>query len=121
MYTNLLGVSCDTKNDVVDIDGLKFYGGVSNADSIKCFIDKEYDFLPVKDRAVIDIGANIGDSCIYFILKGAKSVLAIEPNGNLYNFAKKNININGFSDKIKIIRAACSGNDLNSNVDTSEP
>lgn len=121
LYTNLLGVNCDTKNDVVDIDGLKFYGGVSNADSIKCFIDKEYDFLPVKDRAVIDIGANIGDSCIYFILKGARSVLAIEPNDTLYNFAKKNIYINGFSDKIKIVRAACSGNDLNTNVDASEP
>lgn len=62
LYTNLLGVNCDINNDVVNIDGLKFYGGVSNADSIKCFIDKEYDFLPVRDKVVIDIGANIGDS-----------------------------------------------------------
>jgi|SRR5688572_10718502 hypothetical protein len=109
LYSNLLGIDCDTKNDVVYINGLQFFGGVSNSDSVKCFISKEYDFLPVKDSVVIDIGANIGDSSIYFALNGAKRVIAIEPNNRLYEFATRNIQTNGFSDKIELINSACCG------------
>jgi len=113
LYGNLRDLDCDFKNNLVYVDGLKFYGGVSNADSIISFIQRQYDFLPVKDRVVIDIGANIGDSPIYFALKGAKRVIGIEPDPQVYDFANKNIELNGFSDRIELIRSSVSNKGTN--------
>jgi len=36
------------------------------------FIEGQYKWLDVKGRDVVDVDANIGDSAIYFALKGAK-------------------------------------------------
>jgi len=33
---------------------------------------EEYKFLNVQNKSVLDVGAFVGDSSIYFILKGAK-------------------------------------------------
>ena len=38
------------------------------------FVNEQYKNLDVKDKDVVDIGANIGDTAIYFALKGAKHV-----------------------------------------------
>ena len=54
--------------------------------SITQVFDKEdYKFLDVQNKSVLDIGAFVGDSPIYFILKGAKKVYAIEPHPDAYN------------------------------------
>lgn len=55
------------------------------------FIEQEYKWLNVKDKYVIDIGANIGDTAIYFGLMGAKHVYAFEPYPYSYALAKRNI------------------------------
>lgn len=121
LFSNLVGLDYDVKNDVIYVEGLQFHGGKSNADSIRTsFSKKEYDFLPVRDKVVIDMGANIGDSSIYFALKGAIRVIAIEPDPQAYGFAYKNIEVNGFSDRIELIRGACSNIDTNSQ-DFSRP
>jgi len=59
-------------------------------------------------RVIIDIGANIGDSAIYFALKGAKKIIALEPFPKNFNSAKKNIELNNLSDKIELQLAGCS-------------
>ena len=64
------------------------------------FIEEQYQWLNVKDKVVIDIGANIGDTAIYFALKGARHVYAFEPYPYSYNLAKKNINLNKLNNKI---------------------
>ena len=84
--------------DIVTIDDMKFIGGISNGDLLAIFVEKEYDILSVKDKIVVDIGANIGDSSIYFVKRGARKVYAIEPNQELYQLAKKNISLNSMSD-----------------------
>ena len=84
-----------------------FYDGVTNGDLIGIFFDKEYDFLPVEGKTVLDIGANIGDSCVYFVLRGSHRVIAIEPFPRNYELAKKNIELNGFTDKITLGMAGC--------------
>jgi FkbM family methyltransferase len=89
--------------------GLQFYDGVSNGDLIGIFYRKEYEFLPVKDRVVIDIGANIADSSIYFAINGAKKVIALEPFPKNFEIAQKNIALNGFTDKIELLNAGCCG------------
>ncbi|HDD64256.1 MAG TPA: hypothetical protein ENF53_03775 [Thermoprotei archaeon] len=44
------------------------------------FYKETYRFLDVKDKVVIDVGAWVGDSSVYFALKGAKKVIAMEPH-----------------------------------------
>ena len=89
--------------------GLQFYNGVSNGDLFNIFHEQDYDFLPVKNRVVIDIGANIADSSIYFSMIGAKKVIALEPFPKNFEVAQKNITLNGFTDKIELLNAGCCG------------
>jgi FkbM family methyltransferase len=64
------------------------------------FDEEYYKFLDVQNKSVLDIGAFIGDSPIYFILKGAKKVYAIEPHPDAYNEMLENIKLNNMEDKI---------------------
>jgi len=87
---------------------IKFHGGVNNGDIIYGFVANDYGKLPVRGKTVIDIGANIGDTPIYFALHGASKVIGVEPFPKNYELAVENTALNGFSDKIKIILAGCS-------------
>ena len=89
--------------------GLQFYNGISNGDLFNIFHEQDYNFLPVKNRVVIDIGANIADSSIYFGMIGAKKVIALEPFPKNFEVAQKNITLNGFTDKIELLNAGCCG------------
>jgi FkbM family methyltransferase len=82
--------------------------GNDNGDVYAVFFEEVYDFLPVNDEIVIDIGANIGDSSIYFARKGAKKVIAIEPLPQNFQLAKKNIELNNFNDKVELLLSGCS-------------
>jgi len=79
-------------------NGIKFKHVYSSIYDI--FIEEDYKFLNVKDKNVLDIGAFVGDSPIYFILKGAKKVYAIEPHPDAYNEMLENIKLNKMEDKI---------------------
>ena len=86
------------KNDYWEKNGIKFkhaYGSISDL-----FDFEEYKFLNVQNKSVLDIGAFIGDSPIYFILKGAKKVYAIEPHPESYKEIIENIKLNNMEDKI---------------------
>jgi len=79
-------------------NGIKFkhlYNAINET-----FEEKQWDFLNVQNRSVLDIGAFIGDSSIYFILKGAKKVYAIEPHPDAYKEMLENIKLNNMEDKI---------------------
>ena len=71
------------------------------------FVDEQYKNLDVKGKDVVDVGANIGDSAIYFALKGAKHVYAFEPYPYSYNIAKKNIKLNNLEGKITLLNEGC--------------
>jgi FkbM family methyltransferase len=86
---------------------IELYDGVKNGDLVNVFLQNEYNFLPVKGNVVIDIGANIGDSCIYFALGGAKQVIALEPFPKNFEMAKKNIEVNGLNDRVILQLAGC--------------
>ncbi len=73
------------------------------------FIEEQYRWLDVKGKDVIDIGANIGDSAIYFALKGAKRVYAFEPYPYSYGIAMQNIKLNKLQDKITLLNVGCGG------------
>ncbi len=107
----VIGWDNDLKLDKVILPeiGLQFYDGISNGDVFNIFYEKEYRFLPVKDRVIIDIGANIADSSIYFAINGAKKVIALEPFPKNFEIARKNIAMNGFTDKVELLNAGCCG------------
>ena len=66
----------------------------------------DYDFLePIQGNTVIDVGANIGDSSIWFAVKGASRVIGLEPYRYSYNMAMKNIEINNLICKVVILNA----------------
>jgi len=71
------------------------------------FIDEEYKWLNVEDKNAVDVGANVGDTAIYFALKGARHVYAFEPYPYSYNIAKKNIMLNHLEDKITLLNEGC--------------
>jgi FkbM family methyltransferase len=111
LHAHMTGWDYDLKLDKIILpeSGLQFYNGISNGDLFNIFYEKDYDFLPVKDRVVIDIGANIADSSIYFAMTGAKKVIALEPFPKNFEIAQKNITLNGFTDKIELVNAGCCG------------
>lgn len=64
------------------------------------FIDEQYKSLSVSDSYVVDIGANIGDSALYFAFNNAKYVYALEPFPYSFINCKKNIALNKFDKKL---------------------
>lgn len=46
---------------------------------VETFLEQPYGILDVKGRDVVDVGAYIGDTALYFRLKGAKRIYAFEP------------------------------------------
>jgi len=64
------------------------------------FVDDVYSRMGVSGKVVVDIGAYVGDSSVYFILKGAKKVYAFEPYPSSYKLLLKVIKGNGLEGKI---------------------
>lgn len=60
------------------------------------FVSEEYDFVPkTKQPLIIDCGANIGMSVIYFKHKFPNcKILAFEPNPDSYNLLERNVRVN---------------------------
>ena len=84
---------------------MKFYeNGIFNGEFASFLGD--YDFLkPIEGSTVIDVGANIGDSSVWFAIMGASAVIGLEPYKWSYNMALKNIEINNLSGSIVILNA----------------
>ncbi len=71
------------------------------------YFKDEYARLNVKGKVVVDIGAHIADTAIYFALKGAAHVYCFEPYPHSYRIAKKNVKLNGLEDRITVFNEAC--------------
>ncbi|ASI13759.1 SAM-dependent methyltransferase [Candidatus Mancarchaeum acidiphilum] len=82
------------------------------------FLEEQYKWLNVKGKDVIDIGANIGDSAIYFALNGAKHVYAFEPYPYSYKVASNNIKLNKLNKRITLLNEGCSDKEGGINIKT---
>ena len=109
MIPLLYDLEYDDENDIVSLDRLgypvKLFSFIENGDLGPVFITKDYDFLKVKGKTVIDIGAYIADTSIYFAIEGAERVIALEPYPKNYQIAKKNIELNDLNTKITLLQA----------------
>jgi FkbM family methyltransferase len=65
----------------------------------------EYESLGIEGRVVVDVGAYVGDSAIYFALKGAKRVIAIEPHPSAFAEMLDNIKLNNMESVIMPVNA----------------
>ena len=72
------------------------------------FFNEDYSKLNVNNKTVIDIGGFIGDSALYFISKGAKKCITLEPYPSNFKILLKNIQKNNLTDKIIPINGFCS-------------
>ena len=98
---------------------IKFFGGISNGDIINGICSGDYNDIPVNKKTVVDIGSNIGDSSIFFSLRGANQVIGFEPFPKNYNFSIQNIKVNNLSEKILINLAGCSSKNSTVIIDPS--
>jgi len=65
-------------------------------------LNDEYqlDSIDVNNKTIIDIGANIGDTALNFINRGAKRIYSLEPIPKTYNYLLQNISNNSLEDRI---------------------
>jgi len=112
-FANSLEMDCyynDQHDLVCKVAGLKFimpfpYG---TFELREIFIDKIYGEPYCKNAIIVDVGAFIGDSALFFANKGAKLVVAFEPVPTLFDILKKNIILNGFQEVIQARNEALS-------------
>lgn len=62
--------------------------------AIEVFLEEPYKPLDVRGRDVLDIGAYTGDSALYFAIRGARKVYALEPVPRICEMAVKNVQLN---------------------------
>ena len=62
----------------------------------------DYWRLDVRGKKVLDIGAGVGDSSIYFSLAGAKEVVAVEIDRMKVELIMENLKLNGISNVIVV-------------------
>jgi FkbM family methyltransferase len=91
-------------NDVLcEVDGLKFLVPFPNGtiELEEVFVDKIYGEPRCQDAVVVDVGAFIGDSSLFYASRGAKKIIAFEPIPLLYEILRKNVALNGFENLIQ--------------------
>lgn len=96
----------DIVSDYLNIKyGIDFYYDKEIwTDPAAVFVNNDYSYLS-GGNVVLDIGANIGDSPIYFIINGARRVIAVEPFPQNFNLLVKNIEFNKLRDMVIPINA----------------
>ncbi|MFP3319451.1 MAG: FkbM family methyltransferase [Acidilobus sp.] len=79
---------------------------------IQAFEEGEYEvpeaLSGLRGREVVDVGANTGDTALYFVLNGARKVIAVEPLPNVAKCAEENVRLSGATDKVRVLNAALS-------------
>ena len=83
--------------------------------------DNMYSSLNVKDKVVLDVGALIGETALYFISRGARLVYAYEPVPLFYNYLVRNVKLNGVEGIVKTINAGLWFKDSEFCININEP
>jgi FkbM family methyltransferase len=90
---------------------LRFFVRKQSESSVlfETFVKGLYKNLNVSGSLVVDIGANIGDSAIYFSkVRNAKRVIALEPYPYSYDLAKTNVKMNNVNN-VTLLNAGLGG------------
>jgi FkbM family methyltransferase len=83
---------------IAETMGLEFPNKMDPMSLKEMFVDEAYKvpgFLPDKDDVVIDVGANMGDSALWWWKNFGSKVIAFEPLPYVYRILEENVKING--------------------------
>src|SRR5438132_365773 len=94
--------------------------GVNDNGDPEIFFDPILESIDVMGLDVVDIGANIGETAIFFASRGAAHVYAYEPFPASHDTAVGNVALNGMEGKITLARAAVAGRFGNVNLSAAE-
>ncbi len=91
----------------------------ASTDRLRCaeevFYQQNYRWLAERlkpNTTILDIGASIGDTAIYFAqFREVKKIIAYEPMPLSFSLAQRNIKAAGFAAKVTLINAAVSSSD----------
>lgn len=86
---------------------------------VERFVDEEYAWLDAAGRVVVDVGANIADSVVYFANRGAAFVYGYEPDPVAFAAAERNLELNGIGNA-RVSRVAVQGEARNGHVSFAE-
>lgn len=81
------------------------------------YLRKEYGEASLSERSVIDIGASIADSALFFASLGAEKVYAFEIDPVRLELAKINVMINDMSSRIELLDRKASAEDISSIIE----
>ena len=102
---DLLSISFNFKGTDLKFRLRKSLDNFANGDLVSVFLKRDYLWLDPKDEVVVDVGANIGDSAVYFALNGARKIISLEPHPYVYELALENVKANNLGDRIEIVNA----------------
>lgn len=114
-----LGIRISGGSATIKVGGrmLKLDLEVANPVAIE-LITNEHSMIDVKGRDVVDVGAYVDDTAIYYLLHGkARRVYAFEPFPYLYNTGVRNVRANGLEKGIRTFNAAVAGSGGNVSLD----
>jgi len=107
-------------NEYLEKDGIKYKRLGGFASIYDMYEQRVYD-IGVQGRVVVDVGASIGDSPIYFAYMGAKKIIAYEPSPIRYKFALMNILLNpDLQQKIEMHNLGVCARDPTATVEIKE-
>jgi len=106
----------------LEIEGRKLKLDINVAPQIAGeFYYNRHSAMDVSGRDVIDIGAYVGDTALYYMLRGrANHVYAFEPMPYIFNLGVKMIKENHLQNKITLLNVAVSGKSGHTYVDREE-
>jgi len=96
--------------------------GYDIASLAESFLDLAYG-VEFKGFRIIDIGAYIGDTPLFFASRGAEKVIAVEPAPDNYALAQKNIQDSPYKDRIDLLPVAISHvtGEMSLHIDRANP
>lgn len=94
---------------IIEIDGIKYLNNIDAFVLFEEFFEEgSMIFSELENKIAIDIGANIGDTALYFANNGCE-VYAYEPVPDIFKIAIENINLNPtLTNKIHLFNYAVS-------------
>ncbi len=66
----------------------------------------EYGEFPLRGKEVVDVGANMGDTAVFFASRGASKVIAYEPIPKVYQLALESVRLNGYEGRVQVHNCA---------------
>lgn len=98
---------------------IKFEHDEEFTDPFAVFLYNEYKYLSkCRNVKILDIGANIGGSSLFFVINGATTVIAVEPYPSNFLNLVENIQNNKLESKIIAINAVlgCKSDNIKINI-----